>query len=71
LATAKAVDDMMEMCAHAGVVRVYARQSKDRRRASDAAEIRIRAERRVASRWRRRRRGSASTAAPPSGVGRK
>jgi len=47
LAAAKAVDDVMEIVAHADAVRVYARQAKNRQMEIDAAEIRIRAERRL------------------------
>jgi hypothetical protein len=47
VAAAKAVDDVMEIVAHADAVRVYARQAKDRQMEIDAAEIRIRAERRL------------------------
>ncbi|CAN5565155.1 hypothetical protein BH10PSE6_BH10PSE6_55020 [soil metagenome] len=48
LAQARAVDDVMEVVAHADVVRVYARrQAKNRQMEIDAAEIRIRAERRL------------------------
>ena len=47
LAAAKAVDDVMEIVAPADAVRVYARQAKNRQMEIDAAEIRIRAERRL------------------------
>jgi hypothetical protein len=47
VAAAKAVDDVMEIVAHADAVRVYARQAKNRQMEIDAAEIRIRAERRL------------------------
>jgi hypothetical protein len=47
VAAAKAVDDVMEIVAHADAFRVYARQAKDRQMEIDAAEIRIRAERRL------------------------
>ncbi len=47
LAAAKAVDDVMDVVAHADAVRVYARQAKNRQMEIDAAEIRIRAERRL------------------------
>ena len=47
LAAARAVDDVMEIVAHADAVRVYARQAKNRQMEIDAAEIRIRAERRL------------------------
>ncbi|CAN5376864.1 hypothetical protein BH10PSE6_BH10PSE6_08650 [soil metagenome] len=47
VAAAKAVDDVMEIVAHADAVRVYARQAKDRQMEIDAVEIRIRAERRL------------------------
>jgi len=47
LAAAKAVDDVMDVVAHADAVRVYARQAKNRQMEIDAVEIRIRAERRL------------------------
>jgi hypothetical protein len=47
LAAAKAVDDVMDVVAHADAVRVYARQAKNRQMEVDAVEIRIRAERRL------------------------
>jgi hypothetical protein len=47
LAAAKAVDDVLEISAQADAVRAYARQAKNRQLEIDAAEIRIRAERRL------------------------
>jgi hypothetical protein len=47
LAAAKAVDDVLEIGAQADAVRAYARQAKNRQMEIDAAEIRIRAERRL------------------------
>ena len=75
LAAAKAVDDVMEVVAHADAVRVYARQAKNRQMEIDAAEIRIRAERRLgelmaAQRSGRRRRVQRG-ACPKNRVGQK
>jgi len=47
LAEARAVDDVMEVVGQANAVYAYARQAKDRQMEIDAAEIRIRAERRL------------------------
>ena len=47
MAAARAVDDVMDVVAHADAARVYARQAKNRQMEIDAAEIRIRAERRL------------------------
>ena len=47
LAEAKAVDDIVEIVGQANAVHAYARQAKNRQMEIDAAEIRIRAERRL------------------------
>src|SRR5215207_9707689 len=47
VAEAKAVDDIVEIVGQANAVHAYARQAKDRQMEIDAAEIRIRAERRL------------------------
>jgi len=47
LAEAKAVDDIVEIVGQANAVHAYARQAKNRQLEIDAAEIRIRAERRL------------------------
>ncbi len=47
LAEAKAVDDVLDVRAQADAVRAYAKQAKNRQMEVDAAEIRIRAERRL------------------------
>lgn len=47
LAEAKAVDEVREIRAQAEAVRAYAKQAKNRQMEIDAAEIRIRAERRL------------------------
>jgi len=47
LAEAKAVDDIVEVVGQANAVHAYARQAKNRQMEIDAAEIRIRAERRL------------------------
>jgi len=47
VAEAKAVDDIVEIVGQANAVHAYARQAKNRQMEIDAAEIRIRAERRL------------------------
>ena len=47
MAEAKAVDDIVEVVGQANAVHAYARQAKNRQMEIDAAEIRIRAERRL------------------------
>jgi hypothetical protein len=47
LAAVKAVDNVLEISAQADAVRSYAKQAKNRQLEVDAAEIRIRAERRL------------------------
>jgi hypothetical protein len=47
VAEAKTVDDVREIYAHADAARAYAKQAKNRQLELDAAEIRIRAERRL------------------------
>ena len=47
LAEAKAVDDIVEIVGQANAVHAYARQAKNRQMEIDAAEIRIRVERRL------------------------
>ncbi|WP_428675128.1 hypothetical protein [Reyranella sp.] len=47
VAEARAVDDLVEVLGRAHAVHAYARQAKDRQMEIDAAEIRIRAERRL------------------------
>lgn len=47
VAEAKTVDDVREISAQADAVRAYAKQAKNRQMEIDAAEIRIRAERRL------------------------
>ncbi|CAN5689434.1 hypothetical protein BH10PSE6_BH10PSE6_48040 [soil metagenome] len=47
LAEAKAVDDIVEVVGQANAIHAYARQAKNRQMEIDAAELRIRAERRL------------------------
>jgi hypothetical protein len=47
VAVARTVDDVQEIAAHAEAIRAYARQAKKRQLELDAAEIRIRPERRL------------------------
>ncbi len=47
IAEAKAVDEVIEIRAQAEAMRAYARQARNRQMEADAAEIRIRAERRI------------------------
>ena len=64
VAVARTVDDVQEIAAHAEAIRAYARQAKNRQLELDAAEIRIRAERRLGELMAAQR-ASVGTARPP------